>query len=239
MEEGSDVLVRYGGDEFAIGTTRSRSEAEELASRLQRMAGTVTVPEAEEPVGFCIGIFGGKRTKERESVHLAATLDNLINLASKDCLAQKKRDAEEDPEVAEEAGGLQRDEPQPVSLPDVRVVNVFADETSSNALTQVILRLGSNVVSGVSARMGRPAIESVASATGKALERAFPGTTLKVGDINLSETREGQRMVSVAAQFSQGAEATVSGGVALVSGDLYTAVAEATVQAFLSAGPVA
>ena len=35
------------------------------------------------------GLYGGKRTEEREDVHYNATLDNLINLASKACTTAK------------------------------------------------------------------------------------------------------------------------------------------------------
>ncbi len=230
-----DALVRYGGDEFAIGTTRPREEAESLAETLERNAMDISIPDAGR-VSFCIGIFGGKRTRERDNIHFAATLDNLINLASKDCLAKKiGAVVAEDELVGESEGG-------PIleihTTPEIRVVNVFADENSPTALTQVILRLGDQVISGVSARMGRPVIQSVASATSKALERAFTGSSFKVGDINLSESKEGQRLVSVAGQFSQDDRTVLTGGVGLVSTDLYTSVAEATVQAFVSANPV-
>lgn len=84
-----DVLVRYGGDEFAIGTTRSRTEVLELLRPLEsRKFNLKDLPQA---VGFCYGISGGKRTQEPSRDHVAATLDNLINLASKDCLASKPR----------------------------------------------------------------------------------------------------------------------------------------------------
>lgn len=233
VSQDTDVLVRFGGDEFAIGTLRARTDAEELAQQIARAGHEITVPDAGEGVTFSVGIFGGKRTKERESVHFAATLDNLINLASKDCLSRKP-DLTIRPELTVPSAPAIEIAPE---VPEVRVVNVFADESSPTALTQVILRHGDQVISGVSARMGRPTIQSVATATGKALERAFPGATFKVGDINLSESKDGDRLVSVAGQFSQGERIALTGGVGSVSGDLYASVAEATVQAFLSAGP--
>jgi IMP dehydrogenase len=229
----TDVLVRFGGDEFAIGTLRTRGEAEEMVQEIGRSGHEISVPDAGEGVTFSVGIFGGKRTKERESVHFAATLDNLINLASKDCLSRKP-DLSIRPELTLPSAPEIEIAPE---VPEVRVVNVFADESSPTALTQVILRHGDQVISGVSARMGRPTIQSVATATGKALERAFPGATFKVGDINLTESKDGGRLVSVAGQFSQGERIALTGGVGSVGDDLYASVAEATVQAFLSAGP--
>jgi IMP dehydrogenase len=84
-----DQLVRYGGDEFAIGTIRDQGEAMDLARTLQESMSRVRVAGSDEPVTFSLGVQGGKRTKERENVHYAATLDNLINLASKNSMAEK------------------------------------------------------------------------------------------------------------------------------------------------------
>jgi IMP dehydrogenase len=89
IEAGQDLLVRYGGDEFAVGTLRDQQQALDLANALQSDMANLRVAGSDEPVTFCIGVQGGKRTKERENVHYAATLDNLINLASKACMAQK------------------------------------------------------------------------------------------------------------------------------------------------------
>lgn len=89
MNPASDQLVRYGGDEFAVGTIRDQSDSMELARSLQDAMGRVRVAGSDEPVTFSVGVQGGKRTKERENVHYAATLDNLINLASKNSMAAK------------------------------------------------------------------------------------------------------------------------------------------------------
>ncbi len=84
-----DVLVRYGGDEFAIGTTRDPDETQSLLAKLAKKSFSVDgVPTS---VGYCFGIAGGKRTQEPSRDHVAATLDNLINLASKDCLKNKPK----------------------------------------------------------------------------------------------------------------------------------------------------
>lgn len=86
-DPGRDVLVRFGGDEFAIGTTRTRSEIDEMLRPLGDK--TFFVKGIKEPVDYAIGLSGGKRTQEPSREHVAATLDNLINLASKACLASK------------------------------------------------------------------------------------------------------------------------------------------------------
>ncbi len=89
IDSASDQLVRYGGDEFAVGTVRDQEQAMHLARSLHEGMSRVRVAGSDEPVTFSIGIQGGKRTKERENVHYAATLDNLINLASKNSMAEK------------------------------------------------------------------------------------------------------------------------------------------------------
>ncbi|HVT11052.1 MAG TPA: GGDEF domain-containing protein [Fimbriimonadaceae bacterium] len=89
IEPAIDLLVRYGGDEFAIGTIRDQAESLELSQSLREGMSHLRVAGSDEPVTFSIGVQGGKRTKERENVHYAATLDNLINLASKDSMAEK------------------------------------------------------------------------------------------------------------------------------------------------------
>ncbi len=230
----TDILVRYGGDEFAIGTVRERSDADELAAILKRKAGEVFIGEAEDTVDFTIGIQGGKRSKERDSIHYAATLDNLINLASKDCIAQKSARQSiaerEMPPVA--AVELPIPQEPPTSL---RVVSVFADDHTSNSLTQVIISVGDAVVSGVSSRMGKSVIESIAQATAKGLERKFPDRVMTVNDIHLTQSGDGQRLVTVSAQVATGDQSIAVGGVKMVEQDLYTDVAVATLQAFQQA----
>jgi diguanylate cyclase (GGDEF)-like protein len=89
IDPNTDVLVRFGGDEFAIGTIRSRGESEHLVTRIEVEMGGLRIEEQPDPIGFSIGIFGGRRSIERDQVHYAATMDNLINLASKACTAKK------------------------------------------------------------------------------------------------------------------------------------------------------
>jgi IMP dehydrogenase len=251
-----DVLVRYGGDEFAIGTLRSRPEAQGLAETIKRKLADSKIGEGEEQVTFCVGVFGGKRSRERENTHYAATLDNLINLASRECMAQKRWADETDADARQEApapapkeeapeqGAPKEENPtaapqeepnSPAPLPPVNVIGVHVDEHSPGSLTQVILNVGEEVVSGVSARTGRSVMESVAIATGKALERGFAGHAVRIEEIRMAEGAERQRLVSVAGQVSDGQRTVEMGGVARVGHDLYATVAEATVKAFLSA----
>jgi|GEM_PF-192213 len=85
-----EILCRYGGDEFCIASLRGAEEAHMLAETLKRVVRAITLPEIpDETIRVSIGQYGGKRTQEREHIHFAATLNNLINLASRECIALK------------------------------------------------------------------------------------------------------------------------------------------------------
>jgi IMP dehydrogenase len=154
IDSDQDLLVRYGGDEFAIGTRRPREEADRLAQRLSAGVSDMHVGDGIAPVTFTIGIFGGRRQKERLSVHYAATVDNLINMASKACQAQKSAAKGVDapiPEVALKPQGY-------------RVVGVFADG-GEGGITTVILSHQGTVYSGASTESGaRGVLEAAARA---------------------------------------------------------------------------
>ncbi len=223
----TDVLVRYGGDEFAIGTTRSRGDSEELVDTLKERMPEASIAEANEAVTFSVGLRGGKRTKERESVHFAATLDNLINLASQDCIAQKPTEKASEP-------GEERMAPEATRELRPEVVGVYTDERSANALTTVFLKVGTNVVSGMHHRGGKDPLESVAIATGKALERVYTEAALQVQEV-VSTGEDDSRTVTVTGQLVQGDASTPAAGTHSADPDALTAAAEATIEAVASA----
>lgn len=87
VDHRTDVFVRYGGDEFVWATTQPRTLADANADMLR--SSSLHVPDVPYPVTFCVGVSGGKRTKERTALHIESTLDNLINKASQHALSQK------------------------------------------------------------------------------------------------------------------------------------------------------
>lgn len=93
-----DLLVRYGGDEFAIGSTRDYDSAAQLRDELEDQCCSISLEGIDRDVSVTIGVSGGKRDFVRERAHLSATLDDLITIASKDAtsrkLAQGKTEAE-------------------------------------------------------------------------------------------------------------------------------------------------
>jgi IMP dehydrogenase len=89
VNEETDLLCRYAGDEFVIVTTRPGDEARALAEYIGRRIRETPNPDIPEPVTGSVGVYGGKRTRERDHIHYEATLDALINLASKACTLEK------------------------------------------------------------------------------------------------------------------------------------------------------
>ncbi|MCG9894583.1 MAG: GGDEF domain-containing protein, partial [Fimbriimonadaceae bacterium] len=87
LDPEEEVFVRYGGDEFVIASLRGRTDLETLVQSLASEA--IPVSGVPEEVRFTPGFSGGKRTRERTATHVAAMLDNLINLASQDMLRRK------------------------------------------------------------------------------------------------------------------------------------------------------
>ena len=85
------VLCRYGGDEFAVATLYMLDEAQQLAARIARRVEEIQLPHVRETISVSYGVFGGRRTREREDVHYAATVDDLIIRASRLCLQMKQR----------------------------------------------------------------------------------------------------------------------------------------------------
>ncbi len=89
VDPSHDLLCRYGGDEFAIVTTRGLAEAEALAETILERVQALRVPEPEGfALGASIGLAGGRRLEERES-HPEATVDDLITMASRASTAAK------------------------------------------------------------------------------------------------------------------------------------------------------
>ncbi len=85
LDVDSDILVRFSGDEFAIGTLRNRVTANQLAEDLVHNLNKLLSEAEREAVQPAIGIGGGRRTEIRAGICIAATLDNLIHMAKQRC----------------------------------------------------------------------------------------------------------------------------------------------------------
>lgn len=179
VDDATDVLVRYGGDEFAIGTIRSRVDAETLVSEIRAATVDVRVNSVDQPVGLSIGIFGGRRTHERENIHFAATLDTLINGASRDCLIRK---------AARKGDSATTNLALPPARPfaPVRIANIVVDDSPNRSLTVVTLESNGKTVRGIHQKLPEiSAIESVVRATLYGVEHLRLGRTFVLKEIAL------------------------------------------------------
>jgi hypothetical protein len=201
LVEGDDVLVRYGGDEFVWATTRPRVIVEEAAS--DALKEPIHAKGVPGEVRVSHGISGGKRTKEREAVHYAATLDNLINLASQACLAGKPGD------------------------PPVATVEFVAlDEFDGKVPTAVQLRSGSKSATGFDRRESGAALTSVGRATADAVRRLGLGTIVPLRS-RADLGADGHVWVTVEGRTQDG---TTREARRKVEADIYQSAAEAWVR---------
>ena len=150
IDPATDLLVRYGGDEFAIGTLRDRDEADELVDRLRVLGGALQIDGVPSPISFSVGIHGGRRSKVRNDIHVQANLDNLVNLASQNCLASKSGVAA----VLEPRSHSQNPTPTPEPAPtNFPVVETIQADDDPNSLTYVVLRGAAGLTVGTSLKM--------------------------------------------------------------------------------------
>ena len=215
-----DVLVRYGGDEFAIGTTRLRDDADRWSQDLETEVEEALSHE-EHAARISVGLAGGRRTKERENTHYAATMDALINRASKDCLkrkSEKQKRREQEESVIREA-----------AKSHLRVLSVSCPEEGGGVATVVI---GSEdaVYSGIQARAGISALEAVAMASAKALQRVYPWMAFHLDAVDLKEEGEMRSILVQGRLSNEGREMQVI-GMAKFEGDLYASVVRAVIHA--------
>jgi IMP dehydrogenase len=177
-----DHLVRFGGDEFAIATMRTREDAQTLAAWLQQRVRAVRVEGAEEAVGVSVGIFGGRRTKERENVHFAATMDNLINLASRQAIAAKAQPAPD----GQEPTPPHPEAPRPaMDRPEVLSARTTHGETGVRAV--IVLRHGGKLHTGVYESESSEA-EAAAHAAAAALGEVMGGPLISVHEATLADS---------------------------------------------------
>jgi IMP dehydrogenase len=83
VDRRTDTLCRYGGDEFAIGTTRQDADLGTLVRRV-RDAIDLPIDLAGSPhrLRASVGAAGGQRLESRADVHVASLIEDLIAKAS-------------------------------------------------------------------------------------------------------------------------------------------------------------
>lgn len=226
IDPATDLLVRYGGDEFAIGTLRDRDEADELVEQLRRLGSALMVEGVPSPISFSVGIHGGRRSKVRNDIHVQANLDNLVNLASQNCLASKAGL----PEKADAPTPAKNPIPLPTTFPVVETIQADDDPSS---LTYVVLRNEAGLSVGTSLKMGRSLAESVALATAKALEKAFPESTVTIDNLKLTRAGSTELVTMDTTVVRDGFQRSVTAEVE-ANDDLPESVATGVISAYFA-----
>jgi diguanylate cyclase (GGDEF)-like protein len=214
-----DVLVRFAGDEFMVGSLRPHDEAVLLSGQIRDMTaeleGFINVPS------LSIGISGGKRTREREHTHFAAMYDNLVKLAQVDCQAHKRIRPNVVMQPAEGEGSSRANEFE---------VMAVSQHTEPQPMTQVIIRVGSRVLGGVDGSAD-PDL-SVAIAAARALESWSRDLRFEVDSVNGFDDPDGGHLMSVSGLVTLHGEPIRFAGGAKFENDRGRAIAEALLDGF-------
>ncbi|MFN7015694.1 MAG: diguanylate cyclase domain-containing protein [Fimbriimonadales bacterium] len=226
----TEVVCRWGGDEFAIATLRRREEAGLLAHHLSRQIASIQIPEVDLPISASYGYQGGKRTREREQVHYAATVDNLVNLASQECMMMKGTAAR-----AAQGGQL----PLPIQAvvetapPEkrVKIQSVSYEREGRRAKARVYLQMENRVLEGTAEGEAQPH-RLIAEATLNALKPLIPPSVqIHLLQANEITSEAGHAVVSVIVLWENGESRQELVGSALLREDLNRAVAAAMLDA--------
>jgi hypothetical protein len=113
-----------------------------------------------------------------------------------------------------------------------RVLGIYTDDGAENGITTVIIGRDDEVYSGADTKGQKTIVESIASATAKAMERMTSGAKYEIAAIDLVQ-ENGEQVVSITGRSRDGAIAKPVSAARRVSDDLASAVAEATIHAFL------
>lgn len=232
-----DHVCRFGGDEFCVATLRNDAEGLDLAGRIRASVERIRIPAlGEEKVTCSVGRRGGRRTREREDIHYAATLDNLINLASRDCTDHKRaaQGITDDVAVVREQAGD----------PRLKLAGATVQWDGRAATVQVNLHLqagqghgpqqGALMLEGLTyytATVTTPTdqgglVRVVAETTVEAVRRVLPaGYSVRLCDVFESKPPSGQSLVTAVAEWVSPAERFPTAGSAIVGADLHRAAA--------------
>jgi IMP dehydrogenase len=242
-----DFACRYGGDEFVVVSVRNADDAIALADFIKEGIAGIRIPDLPSGVSGSYGIAGGRRTNERREMHYAATIDDLVTRASKNCtLAKPSRAAEAKPEAAPQAETAAPETieraaafGQPIAAVGgarLKIQTINFTSSGTEATVGVTLtqddREYSREASGYLVE-GSNTLRLVAEAAAGAASKALsPGHGIVVDEVLLQSGAKGDQIVTVVAAFVTPRYSTRTAGSAVIKrGDQFRAAAAAVLNA--------
>jgi len=242
-----DFVVRFGGDEFAMVTTRPRPEARQMASLIKERVRTLRVEGLEEPIRLSIGISGGKRTRVRPHIHYEATVDDLINLASRESTQEKLRvtggfapeafveeEEAERPIPPEPSGEAQAPFQPGHPRRRPKLLRITFSEGEGKIRVQVELQHSQQTYIGLASGsdLGENSLRLVVEATLDAIRKMLPGEwDATAEDVYRSAPDTFRHVVNAVIVLGRARQEKRLLGAAFVKGDPYRAAACATLDA--------
>jgi IMP dehydrogenase len=226
VDPARELLCRYGGDEFAILTTRHRDDAEALGRRAILEIEALQVPGAPAGVRLAasMGIAGGKRTTERQDIHYEATVDDLITIASRQTTLAKVQKSGAAPSLHEQATRPPRLRLQGVTL--------SSEAGEVRAIVELDLHDQRFIGESVGPNVGMAPWRALAESTVRAVNQVLPeGWKAAVDEVGLIRAFS-DTLATVTVHLGQiEGPSHYHAGCVLVEEDIGQAVVKATLQA--------
>jgi diguanylate cyclase (GGDEF)-like protein len=227
VDPARDLLCRYGGDEFAILTVRSRDDAEELGKQALAAIAAITAPDGRDEFSLVasMGIAGGKRSAERQDVHYAATIDDLITMASLQSTQAKIEKARNLPYLTGMA---------PVLAPRLRLQRFDLSIEGADARASVELSLGLRRVGGeaLGPGLGTVPLRLLAEATVRAVNQVLTnGWVAAVDEVRIIQAQPDTLLVVTILLGGTEMPSERHTGASVAGSDLGSSAVKATLQA--------
>lgn len=233
-----DFTCRYGGDEFVVVSVRNADDAIALADFIKQGISRISITDLPNGVSGSYGIAGGRRTNERREMHYAATIDDLVTRASKNCtLAKPAREEAPKPEAAKaEPAVLPGPVPQAAERARLKIQTINFSSSGTEATVAVILAHADQEYSRDATGYlveGSNTLRLVAEAAAGAASQALaPEHGIVIEDVLLQNDSKGEQIVTVVATFITPRYSTRSAGSAVIKrGDQFRAAAAAVLDA--------